>query len=881
MSKKIDYKLVKLNFFTDFSKILDNNLNKLLKSYFYSRLIVYNKATNSNLLNKSLFLFNMKLQTVLMNQITVYFLIKKYYNLIFTSLLHDSDKFHLPKGSNLSNILEMLHSSVHMQKGGESKEYIIKFILLISLFFSFYAPVSASGLVSHPGLKTDLLNAELPGSFMIERRTQEEKRAKKQQQYNEYYGRAGFVASAILGTLLLPGITGLSDQEMKEKIINTVVELNKETNDIYHLVSSSCVDLVTTLHSKGLLDTSSLKEIVPETFEKEKEITTIEKQVEETINAAVTATNSVLDLFWSTKPPIVGKREDIPTRKIDDDEFVKEIMDEVEEEEEANDDGTVNIDTSGTALTFKQNTTEAASKLERFMRQSLDKTKDPMLTEYNFYCNSAFKSKIVWGEINGMMLVRQLNGHIQLVNKDLSMIDQLKSFLLTIQSHAENKIKESILYSPDPIYKEIIQKIDIFKLIMTYSIVDYFPFDNMQTFDQSVASIRNINKKVGDEAQWLQFQYSMDKRNAQKKFLEEEEKQRFDVQMQINTAELRSELEGIVANQVIKDNLEKAQRIIDTTNSTQQYNKAKQIEWAEFFDSNFGKDNPLSQFVSTTINGGIIEGVFSPLLNNIKKYGYEILYFILAAGGVLVITYNLGSICFFINRSLKVKAKPESVPAPPTNPSENVNTVVLAKLPVENQLLEIKYDQNGRPREFDLILIKSHMTAKIKDKLFNLLAYYKQHNDKLILFYFNDEILCGSFITIQANKILIETIDSRTIQISYDDIIDPITTPYLTTSYIRNKYIECKTLFENKMRSNPLSPEELFAKQLQLLSQTRMSQKSHHKTHKHKLRRSSSSSSSSSSGSGSRRSKKSRSRKSRSRRSRSSSRENDPLFVTV
>jgi hypothetical protein len=246
---------------------------------------------------------------------------------------------------------------------------------------------------------------------------------------------------------------------------------------------------------------------------------------------------------------------------------------------------------------------------------------------------------------------------------------------------------------------------------------------------------------------------------------------------------------------------------------------------------------------------------------------------------VLVITYNLGSICFFINRSLKVKAKPESVPAPPTNPSENVNTVVLAKLPVENQLLEIKYDQNGRPREFDLILIKSHMTAKIKDKLFNLLAYYKQHNDKLILFYFNDEILCGSFITIQANKILIETIDSRTIQISYDDIIDPITTPYLTTSYIRNKYIECKTLFENKMRSNPLSPEELFAKQLQLLSQTRMSQKSHHKTHKHKLRRSSSSSSSSSSGSG--RSKKGRSKKSKSRRSRSSSRENDPLFVTV
>ena len=43
MSKRIDYKLVKLDFFTDFNKILDKNLYKLLKSYFYSRIIVYNK----------------------------------------------------------------------------------------------------------------------------------------------------------------------------------------------------------------------------------------------------------------------------------------------------------------------------------------------------------------------------------------------------------------------------------------------------------------------------------------------------------------------------------------------------------------------------------------------------------------------------------------------------------------------------------------------------------------------------------------------------------------------------------------------------------------------------------------------------------------------
>ena len=59
------------------------------------------------ILNECNFLFNVKLQNVLMNHITVYFLIKKYYNLIFTSILDNSHKIHVSKESNLSNILEM------------------------------------------------------------------------------------------------------------------------------------------------------------------------------------------------------------------------------------------------------------------------------------------------------------------------------------------------------------------------------------------------------------------------------------------------------------------------------------------------------------------------------------------------------------------------------------------------------------------------------------------------------------------------------------------------------------------------------------------------------------------------------------------------------
>ena len=171
---------------------------------------------------------------------------------------------------------------------------------------------------------------------------------------------------------------------------------------------------------------------------------------------------------------------------------------------------------------------------------------------------------------------------------------------------------------------------------MSNSVMGYFPFDNMQTFSQSATSIRKINERVRQDTQWLQYDSPMDKRTANIKFLEDEEKQRFDVQMQLNTAELRSELEGLKANQVIKENLERAQRIEETTNSTQQYNRAKQREWGEFIDSYTGKNNIFSQFISTTVNGGIIEGIFSPLLDNIKKYGYEVICFSLVAIFVLL-----------------------------------------------------------------------------------------------------------------------------------------------------------------------------------------------------------------------------------------------------
>ena len=867
MSKKINYKLVKLDFFTDFSKILDKNTNKLLKSYIYSRLVVYNEADYKkfNLLNKCTFLFNMKLQIVLMNQITIHFLLKKYYNLIFSTLLHNSNRIHLPKGSNLSNILEMLNSGAHMQKGGGMKEYVVKFIILISLFFSFYEPVSATGIVPHlPGTNADLSNRPLPDTFTRGRRQEELNREKKKQQYTDGLGRAGgLIATAFLGSLILPGLTGLSEEEMKEKIATTIIELNEETNDIYHLVSSQCDSLVTTLHEKGILDTSSLEDIVPESFENEKTI--VENSVAATANAAAASVASAFS-FWSTTPKVEGKPEPRIKEQRDESPKEDEYSDLVVLEEEP-DEPTLNINSAGTSLIVGEKTSESASRLERFMRQKLDNSKDAMATKYKYLCNAAFKSNIVWGEMDGMFLIRQLNGHVSLVNKDFSMINQLKSFLIVMKSHAEKKIAQSVLYSPDPIYKQIIQKIEIFELIMSNSVMGYFPFDNMQTFSQSATSIRKINERVRQDTQWLQYDSPMDKRTANIKFLEDEEKQRFDVQMQLNTAELRSELEGLKANQVIKENLERAQRIEETTNSTQQYNRAKQREWGEFIDSYTGKNNIFSQFISTTINGGIIEGIFSPLLDNIKKYGYEVICFSLVAIFVLLFAYTLPAIGTAISRSLTSKRnQPEiqtnapviqtntpvtqpNAPVIQTNANTDaaVDTIVLNRLP-NDQILQLKYDERGTLLEIDMIEVNRHMRNDTKDKLINLHNYYKQNKNKIILFTFDSRILCGKFIGIQEKKILVEAMDGP-IELNYKDIIDPIINPYLTTDYIRERYIECLSTIDYKkenQRPQILYPEQHYDQQLRLIEGKRS------------MRRRSSSSSSSSDSSRHRRSRHTR-----------------------
>jgi hypothetical protein len=908
MTKRIDYKLVKLDFFTDFNKILDKNLYKLLKSYFYSRIIVYNKINyeDLNILNECNFLFNVKLQNVLMNHITVYFLIKKYYNLIFTSILDNSHKIHVSKESNLSNILEMLNSNstVHTQKGGGMKQEFIKFVFLIGLFLSFFIPASATA--SLPAIQGDLIKEQLPETFTRPRRQQTINREKKKEELNKQYESAskllGAGVVALVTSLLVPAITALSEDEIKELLENVVAELNTETNDIYDLVAGHCDSFVTTLHKNGLFDSSSIKEIVPEEFEQEIQTQiqengeVIEEKVDETI------TNTILDYFaWTTKP-IVAKSSAVANElviKEKEPQNYDDLVDDVVVGEEENEEikevhGTeiVDLNSAGTSLFLKDpETSKEAKKLERYIQQSREnfKYKDDLTSRYKYLCNTAFKSNIIISQSNGMFLIKQLNGHVSLVSENFSMMDQLKSFFIVMKENADKKIKASVWESPNPIFKQIIQKIEIFDLIMSNSIKEYFSFSDMQTFNQTVNRVRQSNEKVRAEVQWLNFSSPLDKRTQQMNFLAEQEEKKYEAHIHIQHSELQREIDAVIANETIISNLEKAKIIEDTTNSTRQINEAKQKAWGEFFDSNFGKDNPLSQFISTTLNGGLIEGIFSPLFNNIKKYGYDILIFIFVAGAVLVFTYNLKTICFSIGGLLlkSKKDKPESVSTNQlarTNQSENLNTVVLAKLPDDNQILQIKYDENGRAIEFDLIVIRSHMKGNIKDKLVNLFSYYKQHNDKLILFYYNDEILCGSFITIQENKILIETIDGRPIQISYEDIIDPITTPYLTTSYIRNKYIECKTIFENKTKSNPLSSEKLFAKQLQLLKQLRSEQKhSKQKPSKQKrktIRRSSSGSSSSSSGSSSS-SDSSRSSSRRSRRTSGSSSSSEYLPPSV
>jgi hypothetical protein len=894
MSKTINYKLEKLEFFSDFNNILYTNTKKLLKGYFYSRIIVYNKIDYKklNVLNKCNFLFNMKLQTALMDQITVHFLLKKYYDKIFTSVLHESHKIHPSKGANISNILEMLNSSVHTQRGGGMRTDIIKFILLIGLFFSFFSPISSSSVPALPG-NEDASRQNLPEAFTKARRQEEMNREKKKQGYGKYLGKGSAIVSGILTALLFPALKELTEEQIKELLDNIVLELNTETNNVYKLVSDHCDTFVTTLHENGILDSSSITEIVPEDFEKDKDKGAfVEKKANET-------SSSVYDYFFaSSKPaeskPSIPQPEPNSTRKSEYDELVDDVIDE------ANEDDSVNVNKTGTALVFKgKNASKTASRFERYIEHAAEKfnDKDKLTIKYKFLCNSAFKSNIIIGQSDGMYLIRQLNGHISLVSENLTMMEQLKSFLLNMKSNAEKKMLASVLYLPNPIYKQIIQKIEIFELIMSNSLISYFPFSDMQTFNQSVSTIRSMNKKVSVESQWLNYENPMDKRTTQMKFNAEQEKQLFDANMRLQEAELRSEIETQQANQVIKENLERAQRIEETTNATQVYNKAKKREWGEFFDSNFGKDNILSQFVSTTINGGLFEGILGPLLENVKKYGYEILTFVLVGAGVVLFVYSVPSISFAISRRLKRETPAPAIqPAPATQGQgqvqaqpENVNTIVLARLPDENQVLQIKYDETGTPLEFDVIIINQHMRGDITNKLFNLLNYYKQDRTKIILFTLDDNILCGKFISIKSNKILIETVNGiRTVD--YDDIIDPIITPYLNTEHIREKYIQCLSMFTAKQPSLPLSMEEISELNSRLLQQpshrhTRRSQSSRHRRSRRRSRSSSSESSESSrSHRLSHRSSRRRSSRSRSPSPSRSSRElpiNEPHFVNV
>jgi hypothetical protein len=851
MSKKIDYKLVKLDFLTDFSKILDKNLNKLLKGYFYSRIIVYNKKNyeDLNILNECNFLFNVKLQNVLMNQITVYFLIKKYYNLIFSTILHDSHKIHVSKGSNLSNILKMLNS-INRQKGGGIKKPFIKFVFLIGLFLSFFIPASATA--SLPALQGDLIKQQLPETFTRPIRQQTINREKRQEELNKKYESASKILGAgvvaLVTSLLVPAITALSEEEIKQLLENVVAELNTETNDIYDLVAGHCDSFVTSLHQNGLFDTSSIQEIVPEDFEQEVQTQiqengeTIEEMVDDTI------ATTMLDYFgWTTKP-VVAKSSAVANKLVIEekkpqnyDDLVDDVIvgeEENEEIKEIQSTTTIDLNNDGTSLVFKNpETSKEAKKLERYIQQSKEifNYKDDLTSRYKYLCNAAFKSNIIISESNGMFLIKQLNGHVSLVSENFSMIDQLKSFFIVMKENADRKIKASVWETANPIFKQIIQKIEIFDLIMSNSIKEYFSFSDMQTFNQTVNRVRQTNEIIRAEVQWLKFDSPVDKRTQQMNFLAEQEEKKFEAHIHIQQSELQREYDTLIANETIKANLEKAQRIIETTNSTQQVNKAKQIEWGVFFDSTVGKDNPLSQFISTTLNGGIIEGIFSPLLNNVKKYGYELLLFILAAGAVVVFTYNLGTICFSIGRLLKSKKRqpeitPPTPPVPVIQPNLNVNTdadvdtLVLRKLP-NNQILQLKFDDRGTLLEIDMIEVNLHMEKSTKDKLINLYNYYKQNKNKIILFTFDTRILCGTFIGLQGKKILVEAMDGP-IELNYKEIIDPIINPYLTTDYIRERYIECLSTISHKkeyQRPQILSPEEHFQHQVSLIEGKRNS----------------------------------------------------------
>jgi hypothetical protein len=551
MSKKIDYKLIKLDFLTDFSKILDKNLNKLLKGYFYSRIIVYNKINyeDLNILNECNFVFNLKLQNVLMNQITVYFLIKKYYNLIFSTILHDSHKIHVPKGSNLSNILEMLNSTGHRQIGGGIKKPFIKFVFLIGLFLSFFIPASATA--SLPAIQGDLIKQQqLPETFTRPIRQQIHKREKKQEELNKKYETASKILGAgvvaLVTSLLVPAITALSEEEIKQLLENVVAELNTETNDIYDLVAGHCDSFVTSLHKNGLFDTSSIQEIVPEDFEQEVQTQVqengeiIEEKVDETI------ATTVLDYFgWSTKT-VVAKSSAVTNEIVIEetepqqyDELVDEIIVGEEPTEEIQ---TVDLNRAGTSLIFKDpETSKEAKKLERFIQQSREifKYKDDLTSRYKYLCNAAFKSNIRISESNGMFLIKQLNGHVSLVSENFSMIDQLKSFFIVMKENADKKIKASVWESPNPIFKQIIQKIEIFDLIMSNSIVDYFSFSDMQTFNQTVNRVRQSNEIIRAEVQWLKYDSPVDKRTQQMNFLAEQEEKKYEAHIYIQQSELQ------------------------------------------------------------------------------------------------------------------------------------------------------------------------------------------------------------------------------------------------------------------------------------------------------------------------------------------------------
>ena len=113
----------------------------------------------------------------------------------------------------------MLNSTVHTQKGGGIKKQFIKFVFLIGLFLSFFIPASATPLL--PAIQGDLIKQQqLPETFTRPLRQQTINREKQQQELNKKYESAskllGAGVVAVVTSLLLPAITALSEEEIKQ-----------------------------------------------------------------------------------------------------------------------------------------------------------------------------------------------------------------------------------------------------------------------------------------------------------------------------------------------------------------------------------------------------------------------------------------------------------------------------------------------------------------------------------------------------------------------------------------------------------------------------------------------------------------------------------------